>query len=427
MNCGGYQLTENRIATENEFVTPLTPLPLSSNSRNSIFILTYILLVELHTMTGLGLGTTVLHADADTMDRVRDVVQPINVATTFRYDDNPDNLVLAKDYDISKLTSNPPYYSRLAHPNSSRCEAVLGELLDGECVVYNSGLSAFFAAVTYFNPKTVAIGGGYHGIHGILNILTRNYGIKQVGLDELDKLSEGDLIHIETPENPTSKVHDLSHYVKEAKRLKCFVTCDATFAPPPLSNPFDFGVDMVLHSATKYFGGHSDLLAGCLVTKSKDVKTKLVTDRIFLGTNIANLEAFLMLRSLRTYELRIKRQSENATKMVKYLVENKAKYSALNIIHHSSLQKDDYVKLQMKGGDSPVFCIDLKTSEQAKAFPSKLKYFQHATSLGGVESLIEWRILSDTNAPPTLLRVSCGVENVEDLIQDFDQAFKQLE
>lgn len=123
--------------------------------------------------------------------------------------------------------------------------------------------------------------------------------------------------------------------------------------------------------------------------------------------------------------MRIEKQSSNAEKIVKYLDEHRAEYPALKIIHHSSLQKDDFVKKQMKGGHSPVFAIELQTPDQAKHLPSKLKYFQHSTSLGGVESLIEWRALSDPYARLTLLRVSCGVEDANDLISDLDHALKE--
>lgn len=371
----------------------------------------------------VGISTLTIHEDQE-LNRVTDVVPPINTTTTFRYPSNPAPATeyLDDSYDPATAT---PIYSRLGHPNSARVEKILGSLIGGECIVYNSGLSAFFAAIMYFNPKTVAIGDGYHGCHGILNLLQRNYKVKIVGLDELDKLSKGDLIHIETPENPYSIVHDIQYYVSKAKEIGAFTLVDATFAPPPLSNPFDFDVDMIMHSATKYFGGHSDLLAGCLVTKDPKAKLQLAQDRVFLGTNIANLEAYLLLRSLRTYELRIKKQSETATKVVKYLNENKDSYPNLTTIHHSSLQKDDFVAAQMTGGHSPVFSIELSSAEIARNFPSKLKYFQHATSLGGVESLIEWRAITDEHARPTLLRVSCGVENVEDLISDLDKALRE--
>ncbi|ODV84917.1 hypothetical protein CANARDRAFT_176346 [[Candida] arabinofermentans NRRL YB-2248] len=373
-----------------------------------------------------GFTTNLIHADDSTFQRTPDVVQPINVTTTFRYSSNPSELIAAKDATID-ITGGNPVYSRLSHPNSSKAEAVLKEILDGEVVVYNSGLSAFFALLTHYNPKVLAIGNGYHGCHGIANIFTRLNGLKQVGLDDLDQLNEGDLLHIETPENPFGTTHDLSSYVKKAHAKGVIVSVDATFAPPPLQNPFDFDVDIVLHSGTKYFGGMSDLLAGVLVTKDINVKNALVSDRVFLGTNIANLESFLLLRSLRTFEMRITRQSKNAEKIVKYLNENiKSFGGVLTDIQHSSLQTDAYIKTQMKGGHSPVFSIDVKDELIAKSLPSKLKYFHHATSLGGVESLIEWRAMSDTTVRSTLLRVSIGIEDTEDLIEDLEQALKSF-
>lgn len=373
-----------------------------------------------------GISTTTIHAD-QTLNRVQDVVPPINVTTTFRYPNDPNEIRPATDYlqDEWDPSTSTPIYSRLGHPNSTRVETILGQLNGGECVVYNSGLSAFFAAVMHFNPKVVAIGDGYHGCHGILSLLNRNYNVKVVNLDQLDQLSKGDLIHIETPENPYSLVHDIQYYVSKAKQIGAHTLVDATFAPPPLSFPFDFGVDMIMHSATKYFGGHSDLLAGCLITKDHDTKVQLANDRVYLGTNIANLEAYLLLRSLRTYELRIKQQSENATRIVGYLHDHQDSYKSLKVIHHSSLQKDDFVATQMVGGHCPVFSIELDDEKKAKFLPSKLKYFQHATSLGGVESLIEWRAITDPHARKTLLRVSVGIENVEDLIADLDAALRE--
>ncbi|KRZ99550.1 uncharacterized protein AC631_04675, partial [Debaryomyces fabryi] len=147
-------------------------------------------------------------------------------------------------------------------------------------------------------------------------------------------------------------------------------------------------------------------------------------DRLALGTNIANLESYLLLRSLRTFELRILRQADNTEKLVKHLVSNRDKYPKLKKIYHSSLQTESFVKKQLPNGYSPVFCIELDNESNAKEFPSKLRYFHHATSLGGVESLIEWRVLSDPGIIPTLLRVSVGAENADDLIADFDKALR---
>lgn len=377
-----------------------------------------------------GLSTNLVHAD-DSLERVPDVVQPINITTTFKYSDDPEELVIAKEIDDTKISTGRPVYSRLSHPNSTKCEEVLSTLLNGHVVIYNSGLSAFFAALTYYAPKVLSIGNGYHGCHGIANIFTRLNGLKQVTLDvnEIDQhIGKGDVIHLETPVNPEGIAFDIKFFADKAHSKGAFLIVDATFAPPPLQDPFLHGADMVLHSATKYFGGHSDLLAGCLVTKDPEVKYQLVRDRVYLGTNIGNLESYLLLRSLRTYEMRILKQSENATKLVKYLADNIDKYSALEKVYHASLEVDEkpFIKEQLSGGFPPVFSIIVKDPSVARQLPSKLKYFHHATSLGGVESLIEWRAMSDSKVIETLLRVSCGVENVEDMIADFDQALSSF-
>lgn len=126
--------------------------------------------------------------------------------------------------------------------------------------------------------------------------------------------------------------------------------------------------------------------------------------------------------------MRIKTQSENATKLVSYLSEHKAEFpDVIDKIFHSSLQTELFVKRQLKGGYGPVFSITLKTKEQCKKFPQLLEYFQHATSLGGVESLVEWRALTDPNIEQTLIRVSVGVESAEDLINDFTSGLKKLQ
>ncbi|CCE86611.1 Piso0_005111 [Millerozyma farinosa CBS 7064] len=369
-----------------------------------------------------GISTNLIHS-ADKLSRVSDVIPPINVTTTFKYNEDYNKLVTAKDSPKDGIIGNH-IYSRLSHPNSETVEKLLESILDGNVVVYNSGLAAFFAALTYFNPKTIAIGRGYHGCHGIADLFTRIKGLKQIALeDDFSVLEKGDLVCLETPVNPDGKVFDIQHYAAKAHEKGAFLLVDSTFAPPPLQHPFEWGADIIMHSATKYLGGHSDLLAGCLVTKDINVKNQLVEDRIYLATNIGNLESYLLIRSLRTYELRLLQQSKNADEIVKFLVSNKHKYPHLAKVYHGSLQSEDYVKRQLPNGGSPVLSIDVDSEEYAKRLPSKLKYFHHATSLGGVESLIEWRALSDPTVHPTLLRISVGIENIEDLKSDLDQAF----
>lgn len=369
-----------------------------------------------------GLSTNAIHA-ADHLKRVPDVIPPINVSTTFRYSSNPDELVKAADNKDN--IDDTPIYSRLAHPGSNSVEALLGPIVKGHSVVYNSGLSAFFAALTLFNPRTIAIGKGYHGCHGIVDIFKRNQGLVQIGLDDdFSVLQKGDIVHLETPVNPDGTYFDISYYAEKAHKYGALLMVDSTFAPPPLQDPFQHGADIVMHSATKYFGGHSDLLAGVLVTQDREIKNQLLNDRVFLGSNIGNLESALLIRSLKTLELRVLQQSRSATRIVEYLSQNIGQFPDLVEIVHGSLQKDSYIATQVTA-HTPVFSIKVKSEDFAKRLPSKLNFFEHATSLGGVESLIEWRALSDATVAPDILRISIGVENSDDLLNDLIQALSQ--
>lgn len=366
------------------------------------------------------LATYGIHGDDECSD-VPDIAPPIRVSTNFAYPSNP----LALDPITLGLEDNSLIYSRENHPNAARLEKLLGSVVGGHAVVYSSGLSAFHAAMTLYNPKTVFVGSGYHGCHGILQMFTRNNGTKILPLEsDPGLLQEGDLIHLETPVNPSGTARDIARFSRIAKERGAHLMVDATFAPPPLMDPFEFGADLVMHSATKYFGGHSDLLAGVLITRNREVKAKLLSDRVLLGTIISSLDSWLLLRSMRTFDLRIRKQLENVTKIVDYLVKHQSQLPKLKSVLHASLQTDEFVKTQLPLGGPPVFSMLVSDEATAKSIPSKLKYFHHCTSLGGIESIIEWRRMSDPAVDVRLLRVSVGGEDVDLLIEDLVQALK---
>lgn len=407
----------------------------------------------------LSLATLQVHADdLIAVQLGPDVSAPISTTTTFRYPSDPEDLVTAaetaKKVDDGDLEYKdvPHIYSRYTQPVSSRAEAVLSSITGGHAVLYSSGLSAFHAAIIHLNPKTVFIGDGYHGCHGILSIFTRNWGLKIHTLEDLEHLDEhgistkdssiqlgpGDVIHLESPVNPTGLAFDITYYADIAHKYGAKIMIDATFAPPPLQDPFKWGVDLILHSATKYFGGHSDLLAGALITKDPKVELELKHDRNYIGTITASLESWLLLRSLRSYDLRIRRQAASANEIVKYFQERRDEFPVLKVIYHASLQileaeesgdpnhKYAWAKEQLPLGGGPVFAIEVENEEIAKNIPSKTHLFHHATSLGGVESLIEWRAMSDPTVSKTLLRISIGIEDPKDLINDLAQAFNNF-
>jgi cystathionine beta-lyase/cystathionine gamma-synthase len=295
-------------------------------------------------------------------------------------------------------------------------------------------------------PKVIAISGGYHGCHGVIDLHKKMHGVKTVDLHADDAawdaagLGKGDLVHLETPLNPTGEAFEIAKYASRAHKRGAFLSVDATFAPPGLQDPLLWGADVVMHSGTKYIGGHSDMLCGILATAKgpeglKQAKT-LRAERIYLGAVLGSLEGWLGVRSLRTLDLRVQRQSSNADNLVRWLHDSlngkgedaDTVKKVVDKVVHASLQENDMVwlKKQMPNGFGPVFSIYMKDSQQARSLPSKLRLFQHATSLGGVESLIEWRRMSDADVDERLLRVSMGVENWEDLKSDFLGAFGAL-
>ena len=253
-------------------------------------------------------------------------------------------------------------------------------------------------------------------------------------------LGKGDVVHVETPLNPTGEACDLAAFAERAHARGAYLIVDATFAPPPLQDPFAHGADVVMHSGTKYIGGHSDMLCGVLSVQRDDWWWALYHERLHLGAVMGSLEGWLGLRSMRTLELRVKRQSDNATELVRRLnLAMQGKASSLSgsgrederivreTVHsltHASLQALNdpstvkWLPKQMPNGYGPVFAMSLKTPQMSKRLPSQLALFHHATSLGGVESLIEWRRMSDQGVDERLLRVSVGVEDVEDLWHD---------
>lgn len=330
-------------------------------------------------------------------------------------------------------------YSRESAPNTARFEAILSSLLNGQAVSYSSGLSAFHAALALLNPRRISIGDGYHGCHGVIDIFRRLTGLEKLGLDcPAEQLQAGDVVHLETPVNPTGTAFNIEEYAKKAHSRGAYLIVDATFAPPGLQDPFQWGADIVMHSGSKYFGGHSDMLCGVLATQRQDWHKGLMEDRLHLGSVMGNMESWLGCRSLRTLEVRVQRQSQNTTSLVSWLAnaqkapnpaagsDEAAVQAVLGEVLHTSLQKEPWIAKQMPNGFGPVFSIVMKKEDHARRLPSKLSFFDHATSLGGVESLIEWRTMSDASVDRRLLRVSVGLENWEDLRNDLAGAFREL-
>ncbi|KAM6508267.1 hypothetical protein FALCPG4_018144 [Fusarium falciforme] len=399
-----------------------------------------------------GPRTLAIHGD-DWLNRNTDVAPALHVSTTFRYLDNPDKLVPEYERGRPESADFPPVYSRESAPNTTRLEALLSKLLHGRAITYSSGLAAFHAMMVYLRPNVIAIGhdklGGYLGCHGVLALHTKMHGLKLANLHDEEAwhelgLGKGDVVHLETPLNPYGEAYNIAAFAEKAHKRGAYLTVDSTFGPPGLQNPFAQGADAVMHSGTKYIGGHSDMLCGVVAVspQREDWFWDLLHERNCLGSVMGNLESWLGLRSLRTIQLRVRAQSRNAERLVRWLHENSTVGTAnrdptartvsdlVAKVAHASLQtkdiEDGWLRNQMPHGFGPVFALWMKTEQDARRLPSKLRLFHHATSLGGVESLVEWRLMSDERMDATLLRFSIGIEDWEDLRDDLLRGFLTL-
>ena len=242
--------------------------------------------------------------------------------------------------------------------------------------------------------------------------------------DALDQVrSDYDLVFIETPSNPWLKVTDIADIRKRFPNA--ILAADSTAATPMLTKPIAHGADIVVHSATKALNGHSDVLAGALCCASKDdLWTRIAQNRQVAGAIIGAFEAWMLMRSLRTLPIRVERMCDNALTFARHFEQN----SAVEAVWYPGLASHPHasrVQRQMPDGGGYLMSLLVKGGRQAALnVISKLTLFHRATSLGGVESLVEHRhtIEPHTGIPENLIRISIGVEKVEDLIADFEQA-----
>ena len=384
-------------------------------------------------------STLALHADSH-LKTTPDVGPPLHTSTTFRYASSPSALVPASSQS-HPYPADSHIYSRHTAPTTTRLEAILSTLLHGPCLTYSSGLSALHALYVFLRPRCVSIGAGYHGSRAVLGLHEKLTGLKVLPLEcAAEEIGEGDVIHLETPVNPSGEARHIAAFAEKAHLRGAYLVVDATFGPPGLQDPFQWGADVVMHSGTKYLGGHSDLLMGVLAVREekKGWVEGLAGERVVLGSVMGSLEGWLGVRSLRTLEIRVKRQSESAGRLVRWLSgclsgtgeieEGLVVKNVVERVQHASLQEKEmeWLGKQMPNGFGPVFAVWMKDTALARRLPSKLELFAHATSLGGVESLIEWRAMSDETVDHRVMRISIGLEAFEDLRTDLLKGFEAL-
>ena len=380
-----------------------------------------------------GFETRAIHAGQKADPTTGAVMMPIYTSSTFEQE-SPG---VHKGYD----------YSRSINPTRKAFEECIASLENGEVGFgFSSGVAAISACVELLSPgdHVIAMNDLYGGTVRLFNeIKTLSQGIEVTYVDMTDmqnvleaKTDKTKMIFVETPTNPLLRVVDLAAIADFAKSEKILSVCDNTFASPYVQQPLNHGIDIVLHSATKYLGGHSDLIAGALVIGKKDdaLVSRMANIVNSLGPITGAFDSYLILRSLKTLAVRMERHCENALAIAKHFESHK-EISEVIYPGLSNHPQHDLASKQMKGYGG-IISMNIKGGlEKSKSFLERTKIFALAESLGGVESLIEHPALMTHASLPKdrremigisdgLVRLSVGLESLDDLVGDIEQALK---
>lgn len=336
-------------------------------------------------------------------------------------------------------------YSRAANPTRTALENALASIENGtRGLAFTSGLAATDTVMKLLKPgdEVIAMDDLYGGTYRMFTRIYQDYGIKFHFVDMNDEAKFKSLINentklvwVETPTNPLMKLADIGAIGKITKAHNLLFSVDNTFATPYLQRPLDLGADIVMHSATKYLGGHSDVIAGALIVKDESLGEKLHFAQFATGGTLGPQDSYLVLRGIKTLHLRMERHSFNGQKVAEYLLS----HPKVDKVFYPGLESHlyyDIAKKQMKGGFGGMVSFTFKTGEKADAikFLENVKVFTLAESLGGVESLANHPALMTHASIPEpkrkeigitddLVRLSVGVEDIDDLIADIEQAF----
>ncbi len=298
------------------------------------------------------------------------------------------------------------YYQRYAHPTGVEAERRLGELDGGHALLFASGAGATTAlALAFLAPgRTIALAEGAYFGTGVTFQELERWGLRVVEFDQTGPPPDGvDLVWLEAPSNPFLTMPDLQAAAVHPAR----VVVDATVATPIHLRPLEDGADFVLHSATKYLAGHDDAQLGAVVCRREEDAARLKEFRTRSGIVAAPDPCFLLLRGLKTLELRVRRQTESATQLAQHL----DKHPKVTTVRYPGL-----------GG---LLSFDVADAEAARRVETSLRLITNATSLGGVDSVLESRARWEgERVPPGLLRLSVGLEPVDALWQDLEQALE---
>jgi cystathionine beta-lyase/cystathionine gamma-synthase len=388
--------------------------------------------------------TTLIHGGS-AHNKTSAVVPPIWQTSTYKAPEDPDA------FSALAASLNPStFYSRHGNPTNKQIEEILAALEGTDSAMLTSSGMGAIASLVLSHVKAgehvVAQSSLYAATMVLLRDVLPKWNVEVSFVHQTDNTAfekaikpNTKLIYIETPSNPLMHLTDLAFIGKLGRARNIITVCDNTFATPFNQRPHDFGIDAVVHSATKYLGGHSDLTAGAICASKPIIDTSWKM-MIVLGASLASFDAWLLLRGLRTLSLRVKQHNENALRLAEFL----ESHPKIERVHFPSLRSHPQhalAKAQMHGSSGMIsFEVkgksDSEQFERAQRLITRLKFAVNAVSLGGVETLIVhpasmWRYHytdEQRNAAGIgmgLIRLSVGIEHIDDLIADFEQALSE--
>ncbi len=383
------------------------------------------------------LRTLAVHAGQRPDPATGALAQPIFQTSTFVYGDFERGRRLFSGEEEGYL------YTRIQNPTTRAFEEKLAALEGGEdAVAFTSGMAAIAALVfTLLKPgdELVYLGPLYGGTEGLFYDTLERYGVRVV--DATDRpLAEAvgpdaRMIYVETPANPTLRVHDLAEVARFARERGILTVADNTFATPALTRPLELGIDLVVHSATKYLSGHGDVLGGAVVGPAELVREIRAEGLRHLGGAQSPFDAFLLLRGMKTLVLRMEAHSEGAMRVARFL----EGHPAVRRVLYPGLKSHPQhaVAARQMRAFGGMVALDLGSEAAARAFLDGLTYFAQAVSLGDVDSLathpystthqlVPEEVRLRQGVTPGLVRLSVGLEDPDDLIEDLDRALARV-
>ena len=350
-------------------------------------------------------------------------------------------------YEQLELGKNTGWeYSRTGNPTRAALESLIAELEGGKYgYAFASGMAAITAALFLFKAgdKILISSNVYGGTYRVLDKIFKNYNLNYeiVNTEDLDGLknkitSDVKGILIESPANPLLTITDIREISKLAKEKNILTIVDNTFMTPYIQRPLELGADVVIHSATKYLGGHSDLIAGLVVVNDKDLADKIAFIQNATGGVLGPFDSYLLIRGIKTLGVRLDRHVENAEKIAEYLDKN----DSIKKVYYPGLKNFkgyEVNKKQAKNGGAMI-SFELSEKYDIRKFFKSIHLIALAESLGGVESLvchpasmthasIPKDVREEIGITDNLIRLSVGIESVDDLIFDLENAIKMSE